>query len=163
MAASVSIQKQCHQCEITADKLTTGSLKTCSGCKKVYYCSRDCQGEDWKAHKLVCKKISEIGKNSNTAKEKSTSGQAISSFEKTASHSQTDENYIIEIAGEQLINYLPIFKKLKDSYQTKIDAMESVGFISQEASKCPHPFFYALMHCIFNKSIVEKKILKKTR
>lgn len=26
----------------------------CAKCKKIYYCSRDCQIKDWKEHKLVC-------------------------------------------------------------------------------------------------------------
>ncbi|TEB27907.1 hypothetical protein FA13DRAFT_1666645 [Coprinellus micaceus] len=30
-------------------------LKTCSGCKKVRYCSDACQKKDWKAHKPKCK------------------------------------------------------------------------------------------------------------
>jgi MYND finger len=31
-------------------------LKLCTGCKKVYYCSKECQAEAWKEHKLVCNK-----------------------------------------------------------------------------------------------------------
>ena len=160
---SISTQKHCHQCDKMQDQVKTGSLKFCGRCRTVYYCSRECQEKDWPIHKLGCKKVNEIGKDSNITKEKRQKNlfQKISSFEKTASHSQIDENYIIEIAGEKLINYLPIFKKLNNSYQTKIDAMESVGFINQEASKCPHPFFYALMHCIFNKSIIEKKNIEE--
>ena len=62
MAASVSIQKQCHQCKNPEDQLNSlGSLKTCSGCKVVYYCSRDCQKKDWHVHKFLCKKVVEVG------------------------------------------------------------------------------------------------------
>jgi hypothetical protein len=28
--------------------------KRCGGCKKVYYCSRECQSADWKVHKANC-------------------------------------------------------------------------------------------------------------
>ena len=28
----------------------------CSKCKKVFYCSKKCQKEDWKSHKKICKK-----------------------------------------------------------------------------------------------------------
>ncbi|KAL0488889.1 hypothetical protein AKO1_015031 [Acrasis kona] len=31
-------------------------LRNCSACKKVKYCSRECQVQDWKEHKLVCTK-----------------------------------------------------------------------------------------------------------
>lgn len=35
-------------------------FKYCSRCKSVYYCSQDCQREDWRArHKVVCSKTSE--------------------------------------------------------------------------------------------------------
>ena len=57
MAAIVSNQKQCHQCKITDAKLPTGSLKTCSGCKVVHYCSAECQGKDWPVHQPLCKKV----------------------------------------------------------------------------------------------------------
>jgi hypothetical protein len=29
-------------------------FKKCSGCKKVRYCSRDCQKDDWAKHKSTC-------------------------------------------------------------------------------------------------------------
>lgn len=29
----------------------------CSRCSSVYYCSKDCQRDDWKAHKGVCRDI----------------------------------------------------------------------------------------------------------
>ena len=33
----------------------TGAKKCCSRCKRVWYCSKDCQTAAWKTHKLVCK------------------------------------------------------------------------------------------------------------
>ena len=35
-----------------------GSCKACTGCKVVYYCSRECQVAHWKVHKGICKKLS---------------------------------------------------------------------------------------------------------
>lgn len=31
-----------------------GSLSVCGKCKKVRYCSKECQGKDWKVHKKIC-------------------------------------------------------------------------------------------------------------
>jgi len=33
------------------------SLKSCAGCKQAFYCSRECQKKDWKAHKRNCKTL----------------------------------------------------------------------------------------------------------
>jgi len=30
-------------------------LKTCGRCRKLRYCSVDCQREDWEAHKGICR------------------------------------------------------------------------------------------------------------
>jgi len=30
-------------------------MKLCGGCKRVHYCSKDCQLNDWKSHKKTCK------------------------------------------------------------------------------------------------------------
>ena len=38
----------CNRCGSTG-------IKVCSGCKKVRYCSRECQKEDWSDHKQDCK------------------------------------------------------------------------------------------------------------
>lgn len=36
---------------------TKGCLAKCSRCKGVYYCSKECQVQDWKTHKVNCKKV----------------------------------------------------------------------------------------------------------
>ncbi|XP_053406587.1 uncharacterized protein LOC123546263 [Mercenaria mercenaria] len=36
---------------------TSGCLKKCSRCKETFYCSIDCQRQDWANHKSTCKKI----------------------------------------------------------------------------------------------------------
>jgi hypothetical protein len=38
----------CHACS------SKGNLLRCSRCRNVYYCSRDCQVANWKAHKTIC-------------------------------------------------------------------------------------------------------------
>lgn len=36
-------------------KEVEGSLKQCSGCRKILYCGKECQKKDWQEHKVVCK------------------------------------------------------------------------------------------------------------
>lgn len=50
--AFIQSGKQCWKCK----KLTQG-LKVCSKCKRIFYCSKDCQVEDWQSHKPQCKKF----------------------------------------------------------------------------------------------------------
>lgn len=44
---------RCNNCKKFENLNET--YKHCSRCKKVFYCSRDCQVADWKNHKLSCK------------------------------------------------------------------------------------------------------------
>ncbi|EIM86411.1 uncharacterized protein STEHIDRAFT_121370 [Stereum hirsutum FP-91666 SS1] len=47
--------RQCAACEAIKEK----DLATCSRCKLVYYCSKECQKEHWPRHKIWCKKSSQ--------------------------------------------------------------------------------------------------------
>lgn len=50
-------QKYCHNDECTKDHNDKSfKLKSCSGCRKVQYCSKECQKQAWKAHKAFCKR-----------------------------------------------------------------------------------------------------------
>ena len=42
----------CEKCGKEAMK-----MNKCSACRLVWYCSRECQLGDWKAHKKACKKV----------------------------------------------------------------------------------------------------------
>ncbi|KAG8791102.1 hypothetical protein FRC12_010152 [Ceratobasidium sp. 428] len=44
--------KECRVCHVAGKP----DLMTCSGCKKAKYCSSECQKQDWKSHKKICKK-----------------------------------------------------------------------------------------------------------
>ena len=50
-------ERECANCGLDANEVT---LQCCARCKLVWYCSADCQREDWKhgGHKTVCKKVS---------------------------------------------------------------------------------------------------------
>lgn len=39
--------------------ISKNQLNRCSGCKSVYYCSRKCQGVDWRYHKNHCKELAD--------------------------------------------------------------------------------------------------------
>lgn len=50
-----------------------GFFQKCSRCKETFYCSRECQREDWRTHKVACtKKMSEEEKRKRTLHKKMT-------------------------------------------------------------------------------------------
>ena len=48
---------ECIVCKKTDAEADGGKLKSCSRCKRVRYCSRECQVKDWKTHKKFCKEV----------------------------------------------------------------------------------------------------------
>ena len=46
----------CHHCG-KVDGQNGVTLKACSNCKSVKYCSKTCQSEAWRGHKTTCKKL----------------------------------------------------------------------------------------------------------
>ncbi|KAH9841137.1 uncharacterized protein C8Q71DRAFT_440672 [Rhodofomes roseus] len=50
---------QCRQC-FSREPMV--KLFVCSKCKKIYYCSRECQKKDWPLHKDACKDIADLNK-----------------------------------------------------------------------------------------------------
>ena len=51
-------KRRCEWCELVFQS----KLKVCAGCKKVRYCTRFCQKEDWEVHKHDCIPYDVIGK-----------------------------------------------------------------------------------------------------
>ena len=60
-------KRACAACEKSGGDI---KFKMCSACKKVWYCSKECQRSDWKTHKVKCKKArsSEQGQEQKTKK-----------------------------------------------------------------------------------------------
>eukprot|EP01029_Cantina_marsupialis_P001853 TRINITY_DN11687_c0_g1_i1.p1 TRINITY_DN11687_c0_g1~~TRINITY_DN11687_c0_g1_i1.p1 ORF type:complete len:291 (-),score=40.62 TRINITY_DN11687_c0_g1_i1:162-1034(-) len=50
-----------HRCNAINCKSKNKKLFSCSGCSCVYYCSKDCQKQDWKRHKIECNHLSSLG------------------------------------------------------------------------------------------------------
>jgi hypothetical protein len=55
------VERHCAHCQATASAVDAagGKLQLCSGCRASWYCSRDCQRSDWRAHKAVCRRVQE--------------------------------------------------------------------------------------------------------
>ncbi|XP_074604108.1 N-lysine methyltransferase SMYD2-like [Brevipalpus obovatus] len=54
LAHAISVQEQIFRCNFCFRK--SASLRKCSACKSIRYCSTDCQSKDWKSmHKYECK------------------------------------------------------------------------------------------------------------
>lgn len=53
-ATLAGLQPRCGAC---GTSLAQDRLMVCSKCKKITYCSKECQVKDWKNHKGSCKKI----------------------------------------------------------------------------------------------------------
>lgn len=48
-------QRLCHWCELGKGSESGTTLKVCAGCRKVYYCSKECQRRNWElGHKRLC-------------------------------------------------------------------------------------------------------------
>mmetsp|Transcript_16306 Transcript_16306/g.27339 ORF Transcript_16306/g.27339 Transcript_16306/m.27339 type:complete len:242 (-) Transcript_16306:245-970(-) len=55
-----SVCDRCRICFIDQDELLkkNGSrMKSCANCGKAWYCSKECQKNDWKMHKILCTRL----------------------------------------------------------------------------------------------------------
>ncbi|KAF7290648.1 MYND-type domain-containing protein [Mycena indigotica] len=52
-------QAACLVCTLCY-RISPVALSKCSGCKRVVYCSKTCQSQDWKEHKSICKKLAKV-------------------------------------------------------------------------------------------------------
>jgi hypothetical protein len=63
----LALKMKCFQCK---KDVPSGLLK-CKGCNIAHYCSKECQRENWKAHKKMCKLVqNDIQTNNRTPTER---------------------------------------------------------------------------------------------
>lgn len=55
-AGALRRQDICAKCGKTSKDEQPPKMQKCGQCKKIYYCSSDCQRKHWKKHKEHCKK-----------------------------------------------------------------------------------------------------------
>lgn len=55
-------------CKMEEGQLKQAQLLLCGKCKKIHYCSRECQKAHWSVHKPICKKSTELVDPINGAK-----------------------------------------------------------------------------------------------
>ena len=54
-ASGFNHNKICFYCSAWRGAHNRQQLMTCSGCKLIYYCNKECQAADWKNHKVACR------------------------------------------------------------------------------------------------------------
>ncbi|KAJ7154619.1 hypothetical protein C8R46DRAFT_1117914 [Mycena filopes] len=59
MKADQRLVKECRTCRAREPLVT---LMRCNNCKHIYYCSKTCQKENWKYHKVECREMAEMQK-----------------------------------------------------------------------------------------------------
>ncbi len=64
-AKEKSAERTCNKCGLQGV-----GLQRCARCKKVWYCGRECQREDWKTHKGKCVNIGGNKKKKKNAKKR---------------------------------------------------------------------------------------------
>lgn len=75
-----AVAGECYNPYCKNTKSTNGAdLSNCAGCKKARYCSKDCQKQHWKDHKLYCKHVASGGTSSASL-------DALKYYEKIAVH-----------------------------------------------------------------------------
>lgn len=68
--------KVCGTCLKRADEVAGGKLNICARCTNRWYCSRECQQEDWKLHKPICNEWVQVEKGKTASSSASSTSSA---------------------------------------------------------------------------------------
>lgn len=108
-----SPQGQCQKCGITP--VDGNTLKKCSRCKSAFYCSRDCQKEDWKQHKKRCNDIAQSGASSGNSNTSTQSTSSLSFNVQKPFHKLHDGTWLHDRPVEN------VYKLLIDVYRLRLE------------------------------------------
>jgi splicing suppressor protein 51 len=106
---SSTFQQTCSACHKSQSDLPT-SLKRCAKCPDTFYCSRECQKEDWKNHKRVCASRTEH--------------QAGSSRQTPTGPHNPGFDFASRLVGGDSLDKLPekdVFNRLIDCFRLRIE------------------------------------------
>lgn len=108
-----------YDCKICKAKKQT--MKRCTRCRQVYYCSRECQAKDWPMHKTECS----VTTASSTDEKKKTHNPINSKFTVNDGSIYQDPGTTANAVNDKGLNYSPVidFKR----YDKKEHKPEGVG------------------------------------
>jgi hypothetical protein len=125
--------EQCHNCFITSS-----SLKKCSICKSVEYCSENCQKKNWNEHKTLCKGLKEYNSKVSETKEN------LKKFSRKNLLPMRQINYNVVLGNTPTIYTTMTLKEISTIFS---DFMKNRSATAE------------LMACVFQKSICEDRDL----
>ena len=120
--------RSCNTCHKPQDDLP-GPLKACAKCRTTYYCSRDCQKEDWKTHKKVCASQAARYQSSSTdSRRQSTSSRHTPGFEVVNElFGLSDDDYLHGLLEKEAMDQLIDCFRLRQADEFNFASLPTVG------------------------------------
>lgn len=104
--------KSCAKCHKTQVNVSL-ALKRCAKCQDQWYCSRDCQKADWKAHKPFC--ASSQQSNAQNKPQATTNFDAMPKIARDFFKNICPDNYLQQFSEEDA------FRQLIDCYRMRVE------------------------------------------